>query len=116
MNSGKKVNDFCCGFIGTKKTSFCLKNKVQCTVLKNKFKHATIKFSLVYNSYYIYKSSSEDPDWCQYTLPVFSIMSMESATIQVGYTDIRTLDYWKTMFKYLNSDENATEEELNQSV
>ena len=41
---------------------------------------------------------------------------MEAENIQVDYTNIITIDDWKTIFEYLNNNKNVTKEDLKDLV
>ena len=70
-----KTNNTCCGQIGDKNISFCIKTKSNCSSYSNGGKHKQNTFSPLEDHYYICKSVTGDSAWCQHALPALRIIN-----------------------------------------
>jgi hypothetical protein len=97
----------CCGFIGTRKNSFCFKLKNSCSSHKNKGTHFSSKFSPKLESFYIYRSNACDSAWCEFNISSEIVLKFPDKRFNIDSR--QTLEDWKILFSSMNSDLKASE-------
>lgn len=113
LASNTSIGKKCCGYIGTKRQSFCLRSKSKCSITV----HETSKFVPLEDHLYICKTAVEDSAWCDYKAPLHKVKTSNPELISKPSTT-KTLTEWKALFKSINSNEEifADPSSLEQSV
>ncbi len=88
----------CCGFIGSKRQGFCLKNKSECDIAS----HATSKLNPIENNFYICKTSTSDSAWCDFTTSS-SNLKVINPDLDALASTYQSLSAWKALFANANS-------------
>ena len=99
----------CCGFIGARKTSFCLKTKKLCTSHNNGGAHTNSKFSPNSNHYYTFRSSTVDSAWCDFNIYEDNINKFPYQNFNDESS--QTLEDWKILFSSMNAEFDSSEVE-----
>ena len=96
------LNSICCGYIGVKKASFCLKSKESCPIFQKGGSHTKDAFIPKSDHYYICKNGDEDSAWSEFQLPRRTItgIGIEVAT----HVESRmSLKEWQLLFDNCNA-------------
>jgi hypothetical protein len=102
----------CCGFIGSRKQGFCLKNKRECNIAS----HATSKFNPIEKNFYICRTSTSDSAWCDFTTSSSNLKVINPDLDSLAST-YQSLSAWKAIFANSNSiDMNENVQDVSRSI
>lgn len=105
---GNNVDDYCCGFVGIGRNSFCTKLRKDCQI--GGHERSENKFEALPNRYYIHRYKTGTTAWCN-PYEHKSVLQNIPAVLEPGVQ--KTLPEWKAVFdaaKSMNHNNNTTED------
>ena len=93
-----KIAQLCCGYIGVKKQSFCVKHKNDCSVAT----HGLVKATPLSDHYYIFRHPTEDSVWSQFFIARSKILERDPS-IPLYPNEALPVKRWKAIFDGVSS-------------